>query len=878
MHRLRRALIPVTAFCLPAGLFLLVCACSGIHPFGDRTLLISDMVNQYVAFLGYMQSMLTEGNNLFYTLSSTLGSNAFGLFTTYLMSPVNLLVFLFPRAMLADAVLCILTVKIGLIGLSGWWCLKQIGNRGPFALMLSSSFALCGYVAGFFFNFMWLDALALAPLVTLGLYRLVMEKKCLLYSLSLAAALIVNYYTGYMLCLFSVLLFVGFSLVKPVESAKWWGGRFVRFALASLLAAGLAAIVLVPTFLSLSGTKSTFDPARFAFTAKFALPHLLLMFMTGSISVTAPIGYLPYLFCGAGVLSLALLYFCNHAIPRREKLLAAALLGIFVISFHLNPLNLVWHAFNPPSSFPFRYSFLCILLLMLLAARCAARLDGVRPGAVLGVAAALSLAFLLINPPNDGGDKLFAKTLVEQYADVAILCACCALLYLAITRIQVRRVALVLLVAVQLGQMVANSGLLLSHLLGPDNLAASAFHATVLRAQSALRTLREHDDDLYRVETVGGAGGIHHNMAMLLAYPGIAHFSSVQSTDVLQFLSSLGYSSNLTSTIYPTLQTTDAVDALLGIRYLVTADESRFKPYPVIFESENFIILENSYALPLAYAASPKVLEDAWQMSAVDPLASTNALYAAILGQDDLRLFVPLERGETELAQVSYELDESIEIYTTQSGDALPTAAFQATTLRDGPVFAALARETREIVDVEAFSGTDALGTFYSYSRNDAFALGDFGANEPAVLKLLFAPGARLALENVAFYQEDLDAFDQAFADIAEHGASVEKHSSSHFSGQIAIPEDKPLLLTTLPYDPAWRAQVDGQPAQTVKALGALMAIEMTPGEHAFTLRYVPRGLAAGATISVLSLCALAAYLLLPLVKSRRAQKSAHAA
>ncbi len=875
MSRLRRALSPLAAFFLPVGLFGLICACCGIHPFGDKTLLISDMRNQYVSFLGYMQSMLSEGNNVFYSLSTTLGGNVFGLYTTYLISPVNLLVFLFPRAMLADAVLCLLTVKIGLIGLSSWWCLRQIGSRSPFALVLSTSFALCGYVIGFFCNFMWLEALALAPLVTLGLYRLVTEKKFVLYTASLAAALICNYYTGYMLCVFSVLLFIGFSVLKPVESAKWWGGRCVRFALASLLAAGLAAIVLVPTFSALSGTKSTFNPENFSFTANIYLPNLLLMFMTGSFSHSAPVGYLPFLFCGAGILALALLYFCNRAIPHREKLLAAALLGIFIVSFHVNPLNLVWHAFNPPSSFPYRYSSLCILTLMLLATRCFMHLDGVRPGAVLSVAAALSLGFLFINPPTSG-DALTAKVLPEQYLDITLVCVCCALLYVALTRPKAKRIALVCLAVVQLGQVVANGAWIIPMLQSTPPLEAAHFSQDTAESGHMWDALRERDDDLYRVETFGFAGSA--NQAMMLAYPGIPHFSSVQNTDALRFASSLGYSSNLGSTIYPTTQITDAVDTLLGTRYLVMSRESRFKPYPVVFETGDKKVYENSYALPLAYAASPKVLEGDWPVSEIDPLASTNAIYAAILGQEDLQIFVPLERGDTALTQMAYELDEDIEVYTTKAGDGLPAASFQAATQLDGPVFAALARQTREVVDVEVFSGSDALGSFYSYSRNDTFALGDFGANESAVLKLLFSPDTRLALENVAFYQEDLDAFDQAYADIAEHGATLEKRTSSRYTGQVTLPEDKPLLLTTLPYDPAWRISVDGQSVAPVKALGALMAIEMTPGEHTFTLRYVPRGFAAGATLSLLSLCAFAAYLLLPAIKMRRAQKSAPSA
>ena len=51
MRAERRAPAHIAAFLLPAALLLAVYAAMGMWPFGDRTILASDMADQYVEFL-----------------------------------------------------------------------------------------------------------------------------------------------------------------------------------------------------------------------------------------------------------------------------------------------------------------------------------------------------------------------------------------------------------------------------------------------------------------------------------------------------------------------------------------------------------------------------------------------------------------------------------------------------------------------------------------------------------------------------------------------------------------------------------------------------------------------------------------------------------
>ena len=65
------------------------------------------------------------------------------------------------------------------------------------------------------------------------------------------------------------------------------------------------------------------------------------------------------------------------------------------------------------------------------------------------------------------------------------------------------------------------------------------------------------------------------------------------------------------------------------------------------------------------------------------------------------------------------------------------------------------------------------------------------------------------------------------------------------------------LVVVTDFFEPGWRAQVDGRPAEIVEVFGVVMGIVVGPGSHELTLVYRPRLFLVGALISLASLAAL---------------------
>ena len=64
------------------------------------------------------------------------------------------------------------------------------------------------------------------------------------------------------------------------------------------------------------------------------------------------------------------------------------------------------------------------------------------------------------------------------------------------------------------------------------------------------------------------------------------------------------------------------------------------------------------------------------------------------------------------------------------------------------------------------------------------------------------------------------------------------------------------LLVVACTFDPTWKARVDGNPAEILRADGFLTALRVPAGEHDVVLTYEDRSLAAGGAVTLLSLVA----------------------
>ena len=85
----------IFAFFAPIVILLITYAIFGISPFGDKSVLISDLRGQYVSYYLNFRDALWGGRSLFYSWSRNLSGEMFGIYAYYMASPFMLIVMLF---------------------------------------------------------------------------------------------------------------------------------------------------------------------------------------------------------------------------------------------------------------------------------------------------------------------------------------------------------------------------------------------------------------------------------------------------------------------------------------------------------------------------------------------------------------------------------------------------------------------------------------------------------------------------------------------------------------------------------------------------------------------------------------------------------------
>ncbi len=83
-------LLYLCSFFLPAFILLIIFIVQKIYPFGERSFLHIDMYHQYFPFLVEFYHKLKNGESLFFSWNTGIGSNFIALYAYYLASPSQL--------------------------------------------------------------------------------------------------------------------------------------------------------------------------------------------------------------------------------------------------------------------------------------------------------------------------------------------------------------------------------------------------------------------------------------------------------------------------------------------------------------------------------------------------------------------------------------------------------------------------------------------------------------------------------------------------------------------------------------------------------------------------------------------------------------------
>ena len=855
-----------------------------VFPFGSITVMRMDLYHQYGPLFAELYDRIVEHKSLLYSWITGGGSSFLGNYLNYLSSPLSFLIFLFDKEDISYAITFIVALKCILSATSFSYYLKKSFNKDNYFLSaFGILYAFSAYFLAYYWNVMWLDAMIMLPLIALGIEKIFKTGDIKLYTVSLVILFFANYYMGYMCCIFAVLyFFVCFintysndgklnenAVYKKKYSTKAlmnnvFINRGIKFAFASIIAALICAITLVPVFMILKNSSATSGTFPQTFKSYFDLLDLITSHFALLETTIRSSGdnVLPNIYTGILTFILLPLFLVNNKIKLKEKATYVVLIIFFVFCFNNNCAEYIWHAFHFPNDLPYRYSYMYSFIIAVMGYKTILNFKGIKVKDIAYTGLAI-ISFVIVC------QKFLTNKMTNStiYATIIFVALWCGFLFLLKNKNAQKKTVSFVLVTFILCETIISS--IVGLPLNQDNKNYKENYKTYT---DAINYIDNKDSGFYRTELC------YLNTRMdpaYYGYNGISVFSSMAYESYSQLQSSLGMQSNKVNSYTYNTQT-PVYNMMFNIKYLIQTDVSLApssnlykKIYTTSDKKSN--VYESKYNLPIAYCVNSKI--DDWVTDEGNPFEIQSDFVKLATGYSNV--FKPVEYNSTDFDAVSGDDVTENGTYWLEKSDSSSNYGTETVSLShtiDGNLYLYVKSSDLKTITVNSEKVSDI-----TQSMEDAYIL-DLGYHNKGDEVLVSLDASTMESESTSFdfycYTADDTVVKNMYNSLAGNSLNVESYSDTTIKGTVNAKENC-YLYSSIPYDDGWSVYVDGKKAETFEIGGTLLAIELTPGQHKIEYKYFPVGFLYGIIISAVTVFGLCVFYIynkssLKLNKSKR--------
>ncbi|HOW06251.1 MAG TPA: YfhO family protein [Flexilinea sp.] len=824
-------------FLLPFLIFIAILAFEKVYPFGNNSLLYSDLSDQFIGFLSELARIYKGEGNLFYTFHAAGGINFFPTFVHYCSSPLYLLLIFFPEERMIDAVTVIILLEISLSGLTFGYYLGKRFNclNKPIIVPFAVCYALSGYSIAFYFLFSFQNAIILLPLVCWQIEKIISRDQwcgcVILYFLLIVS----NYYCGYMASLFSCFYFLIRIISTDLSiSRKEKIRKTGLFLISIILATGLSAFLWLPLFRALKENADLigqpFPIHHFNFSVFELFPKLFIGIGDG---VKAN---LPYIYCGILPLISGCLFFFSKQIPKKTKIFSGALSIILILSFTDQILNFIWHGFDYPNWFHYRFSFVFSFLLL-----------------------TCSFEFLL---------KMHINNLEIILCGVFLIFGLLSFHQIYPDRIKLYQIFINLffIVVYSLFLLIVNRGkrnryipyflwifcsiecFLNGILLYKENSVVLADRNSYLDYHRKYADLIDRysskiPGDFYRIEKTDRRS--MSNDSIELGYNGLSLYTSILNKKFQALTQSLGITSINYWIRYE--GSTIFTDSLFGIKVLFS-DYALNRDYD---EIESFV-WSNPYAFPMFFY-SDSALNSVGSSAYENPVVFQEAILEGITGETS-RFYESVPIQDISLDNLVYSDSEKDQVRVLNP--AQPSSiTIRFKTSRISPYYLfipqviggyeLLINGTSVDIDPYMSNGIQYILNLYPYLKE----------RESSVIQINFHRQDWQEFHLPSIYEFDIDRFSILAKKIQEDAPQVIQTGFNSFKILLNQEASNLILVSSIPFESGWQVFLDGKRIKYDDILSGLLCIKNIPEfAQEIQLKFIPPGFRIGLVISILSI------------------------
>ncbi len=872
------------AFGASAFIMVIVYYCFNVIPFGDYTVLRMDLYHQYGPLFAELYDRIMQGKSLIYSWTTGLGSSFLGNFSNYLASPTAIFMLLLGHKNMPEAISLMVLFKAAFASaFFSYYLRKSTGKDGFFISAFGVLYSFCGFFIAYYWNVMWIDAMAVFPLVMYGIEQIIKKGKFKTYMFSLAAVMLSNYYMAFIICIFSVIYFLVyyFSMysfaekftvnvyynaqgdkIKAPKSSPLYNlknSRFVdagfRFAGASVAAAGLAAFLLLPLFFILQSSSATSGSFPQETETYFSIFDFIANHLTALEPTIRSSGddVLPNIYCGIITAMLAPLFLYSKSYTKREKIGYIVLLGLLFASFNINMLNYIWHGFHFPNDLPYRLSYVYSFVLLTMAFKALVKIEEFSQKLLLTVGV-IAMSFIIL------AEKIGSKNVDEDTVIISVVFVAfntLVLLMMQSGKYQKSAIAMLLFCCVVSEAAIGNT----SHYVMQQQ--KNYYVSDYDEFQSVKNILDKREGNkFYRMELTDLRTRMDPSW---YNYNGVSIFSSMAYETTSNLVHYLGMDGNfINSYTYNGFQT-PVFNMMTSLKYIV--DNTTTTPpqdeniYTFITDSEKFEAYENNYYLNIGYCVGREIL--GWNYSDGNPFTVQNDYFERATGIPEVFTQLPIDYVDYyNISEFTSGLDSGALTFFREvsDSDANFTTCYEIDETKNYFIYI----KSSNIEDVSITYASESITK--NFSSEHIIGLGVIEEGNTVTVNVPISEG-NSGYVDIYFCSMDMEKFQNGYDILKAQQLEVNTFDETLIKGTVTVPGNNLMFYTSIPYDESWQVYVDGvrvskEEMQECKIGNGFIGFYINEGEHDIELKYEARGLNLGFIVSGVTVLALLAFLL----------------
>ena len=849
----RDIIYPIIAFVITALIFFITLIRYDVVGYDNNVILRGDLFYQYIPFIQNFINSVRNGESFWYSFSLYLGSGNILNVAYYVLNPFNL-IYCIDGMSITVATTIIIISKLALA--SAFFTVferKVFKTDNPVIIAIAVFYGLNGYSAAMWFNMMWLDAIYMLPIIVWLIFKLVDERKYLDLTFCYAYIFITNFYTAYMVGIFSFFVFILYYIYR--SNGRFEIKRFIftgiRFAVSALLGAAMCAVILLPAAYFLF-SNSAADNAQFSPLTINFLDVINSLFMC---EVQSQDPSVPIIYSGLPVLLFVPFYFFDRKIAVKEKILVTVLLVFLTVAIVWLPLYEAMHAFDFPNYYGFRFAFLLVFTNLFILGRelVYADIKEIKTKTLILYSLALIIFYSFMMTLQGliySGQHV--NTTDEMLMNALFIClwCICFIIYLY----NRKKLALVFTFIITFAEVLVNTCSAYKYV-GDYAVTETQYNQWYYSEKEVMDVINASDKDFFRIMV---DNEYSYNDGSMFDFNTFSTFSSSDCYDLRNALFHLGF--NAGNRYMMNQGYTDITGMLFATKYIVSFPN----PDNIVVEegykvdADNYVrgtVIPTGYALPVGFMVSDKVKDYTFDRN---PFENQDRLISVMTGnQYDFYKDIPEDNIDIKCTAMEYSdiqgLHSFYKVADVFTGGYV--SFFITPNENNDDMMACFYLDGHGSFTNSALIMNDKIGYYEFVESTTACILPCFDEPDPDYgnISIMFGEGSDdYAFDDMFFSYYNGEKLQDLYEDLNVGGLQMFYVSDDLLAGNVNVSSDRTVLFTSIPYDEDWKIYVDGVETEKIKLLeNAFLGAELTEGEHEIIFQYEAKGKNEGTIISL---------------------------